>query len=857
MTDPDTVAFEVARVREHWAGEALFEAWAVAHDRPRVHALLGSLREPGPIALRCRLRHLLDPGRPEVVAGALRIDRSVWDEVLALETRGDVLLRMGPEREDDARAVFERLRAGEPSPGHRVVTVNAVLGLADLARQVDDVDRSAALLRQAAEMAEVDGYRFGRMRALVSLGYLVVVALSSATAAAEHFTEASGLASEIGDRLFRANTELGLAECRQRLRDLDGAREHAERALEVFTALKSPGGVGNAASKLADILLHQGDRGRARRELRRAADAFAEAGVVIGQIGTLDLLGDLEIEDREIPAAVGHHRQAIELSEEVGFPRGRANGLAGLAHAARVVGTWPQARQLGGAALSAFRELGDPLGESHALEGLAVCAVEEGDLAAAVECRMSAVRTIESMRADLNRHDLQAEYRTRFAPTYRRAAETAVDASDPVALLWLLECLAGRRLAGLVEQGAAALDPGQAEVLGQLAARADQSWRAPTPDPWMDRRTRVVRKIGALAIGGTTAQPAARALEDLIANLYLPPPAQVQPLTDALPPRCELLLVEVGITDRLLWVHRAVDGALSCGSMELGPVAAVLDTLDGPDAAGLVLADLDPLAAVLPEALVAGSGPQRLLVVPVGRARAIPWTAVPFRGRTLGELVEVVVCPSLTVQRALRARMAARDRWPQIPSMAVWRHPGLAHHRFDGFGDEPGMTVRRLAHAAAAIAEIDRADADLLVAAAHGRPLPGGGHYLELDTGTVLAQADCIGVRPPRKVALVACWGGHTPGTVVDADPVSIASLLLAGGSDEVVATTAELGDSGHATRFAEMVVHAMLTMPAPAAVHRAVRRLLALDPVRQGPVRHWAPLQAYGTFHEGGRPPT
>lgn len=362
------------------------------------------------------------------------------------------------------------------------------------------------------------------MRALVSLGYLTVVALSSSTAASEYFAEASRIAEEIGDRLFRANAELGLSECCQRLRELDRARDHATRALAVFETLKSPGGIGNAASRLADILLHNGERAQAREMLQRAADAFGVAEVVIGQISTLDLLGDIEIQDRDIASAVMHHRQAYELSVRIAYPRGKANGLAGLAQAARTVKVWPQARQLGKAALPNFRELGDPLGEINALEGLALCAVAEGDLADAVQHRFSAVRTIEAMRADLGRHDLQAEYRARFEPTYRRAATTALDADDAEALLWLMECLAGRRLAGLVERGAADLDASRAELLGYLAAQTNQSWRASDGDAWLDRRAKVVRKLGALAIGVSTAAPAAQALEDMIATLYLPPP---------------------------------------------------------------------------------------------------------------------------------------------------------------------------------------------------------------------------------------------------------------------------------------------------------------------------------------------
>ncbi|MGH3925876.1 MAG: hypothetical protein ACRDTT_23955, partial [Pseudonocardiaceae bacterium] len=417
--------------------------------------------------------------------------------------------------------------------------------------------------------------------------------------------------------------------------------------------------------------------------LQRAADAFGVADVMIGQIGALDLLGDIEIQDRDIASAVNHHRQAYELSIRIAYPRGKANALAGLAQAARTVKVWPQARQLGKAALTNFRELGDPLGEANALEGLALCAVAEDDLADAVQHRFSAVRTLEAMRADLVRHDLQTEYRARFEPTYRRAATTALDADDARALLWLMECLAGRRLAGLVERGAVDLDTSRAELLGYMAAQANQSWRVPEGDAWLDRRSRVVRKLGALAIGASTAEPAAQALEDLIAALYLPPPDRLEPLTDALPSGCELLLIEIGLTESVLWVSRDTEGQLSCGSRRIEGLDALLEQLDGPGAADLILRDLASLESILPERLadrLSNARDHRLLIVPIGRARSIPWTAVPLGPRVLGEHARIAVCPSLTVQRALRARRLGRPLWPTHPTVRLWRHPRIAYH---------------------------------------------------------------------------------------------------------------------------------------------------------------------------------
>ena len=46
MSDPEAVRVEVARVRDHWARDVLFEAWCAGDDRARVTGLIGSIREP-------------------------------------------------------------------------------------------------------------------------------------------------------------------------------------------------------------------------------------------------------------------------------------------------------------------------------------------------------------------------------------------------------------------------------------------------------------------------------------------------------------------------------------------------------------------------------------------------------------------------------------------------------------------------------------------------------------------------------------------------------------------------------------------------------------------------------------------
>ena len=54
-----------------------------------------------------------------------------------------------------------------------------------------------------------------------------------------------------------------------------------------------------------------------------------------------------------------------------------------------------------------------------------------------------------------------------------------------------------------------------------------------------------------------------------------------------------------------------------------------------------------------------------------------------------------------------------------------------------------------------------RGDVDAVVIAAHGRPMPGLGHYLELGSDVILTPAVMFASTPPKPLALLACWGAR------------------------------------------------------------------------------------------------
>ena len=235
-----------------------------------------------------------------------------------------------------------------------------------------------------------------------------------------------------------------------------------------------------------------------------------------------------------------------------------------------------------------------------------------------------------------------------------------------------------------------------------------------------------------------------------------------------------------------------------------------------------------------------------LFVIPVGELWLVPERRPGDPHRVLGQAARDVVCPSLTVQRQLGARGPAGHDTAQ-PQIDLWRSPLVHNHRLAGFGADGRWQVNKLTSAAAAKDRL-RADSAAMVVIGHGRPVPGLGHHL-VDSGEWLLPVDLIGARPPRRLAMIACWGAAIPGRG-PTDPLSLATLALAAGSAEILATVGELADSDAAALYVQRVLAEMADRPLCEALYAATRWILHDDGVRSGRIHHWAPLVPFGTLY-------
>ncbi|MGW4129842.1 tetratricopeptide repeat protein [Amycolatopsis japonica] len=785
------------------------------------------------------------------------VDEAAWNRALVVETLGDNALRIG----DFDRAAELFLETADATTSDPVSKANAQIGLGDADRARGKVDQASRWYEAAVHNAASAGYRFGRLRALVPLGHLALHH-HSAVRARDAFTEAAALAEELGDSVYQGNAMLGLAECDERDGRTEEARTGYERAHEVFVASRTLTGQAHAAQRLGALYHRMGRADLARDWLVEAARSFGEDNDPVGMVNTLEGLGDILLDVGDPDLAEVQYRAARKIALERGLSLAEAHSTQNLARVAAARGHWPVAEDLFASAIVEYRKVGDLLGLCTALGKRAWVRGHSGRLADALDDRVAAVFAIEQFRA-ANRDALaQNEYRARFATVYAEALRTAVATGSAERFAVIADGLAGRRLPGLADADVPVDVTDNVFLLQHLVIAANQKWLAMTRgDPasgfqeGISHQERVRRLLGNVAIRSAMPDMAEGAVEDLLAAVYLPPADDGADLIAELPAGCHALqLVRDPVNPEL--VHRLWrDDHQQCevDTVELrASCTELLGVLqeDSERRSDLRPGDLLALSALLPEGLrrelATGTVP-RLLLMPVGELWLVPWGAVPVGERLLlAQAAEYVVCPSMALQRVLRNR--ERPRSVDGP-VRFWRSPVMRNLHLTALRDDPSWRFegQRPDHEAKTVLGSGTHTAVVLC---HGRLANGPGHYLELDHDSWLVPADVLGPEPPTRLYLITCWGAGVPGQEMT-DPVTIATLALARGSAEVLATVGEFGDTPVGDLFAQSVLVPLAdaTIPASTAIHEASKRFLAQPGAWEWVLRDWAPLLPIGTF--------
>ena len=831
--------------------EAVRVCWNDASPE-KVAELYARWPVPGQLALRSPFETLTDLRRSGVDIKGLEVDRVQWSQQIELLFAGDVALR----RNDTAAAVdaFSALAAVQRESQHPLPTIDAEIGLGDAARHDGDVRGADSHYRRALSLARRCKARYAEIRAGLSLGYIQLQEIS-VQSAQESFRRAEHVAAQGDWRLERANALVGLGECDTRLREVVTAHHHLLEAFSIFDSLRSKEGIGNACYQLGDACRRSKWPDDARGWFQQALAVLDAEEHPIGRVNALDGLAEVEAMLNDLPQARRLYGEAARISLSRGYGRGFAHALQGLGNVECAAGTSAVALRRYSRARELYQKLGLPTAEADACTGIARAADMLDETELELLARADAVNAIETVRSQQVRDVDQEEYLRRLGHHYSLALTAAIRHGDLDLFIATFEALSGRRLAGLASMNPDAGANNKARLVAQLARMSTDQRFAPTdPDPEKEFR----RRLGAAALKRVLPGLARDAFDDATAAAYMRfDMGAARGLWARTISRHQnlLLLAESHDNSRIFWLAIFGRGASPHGGM-LDVPADALTLLSQLHQQGLSrearLTDLAPLRQLLPNEvleLLPDSG--EITIVPAGRLWAVPWPAVLTEvGRgslVLGERFAITQSPTLTMLDAPSRQVGPSG------SIAWWRSAGVMHHRFEAFrGLSDSHTAFSLTTGAQARAALLNGTHNLFVLITHGRPMPEMVHSLDLDDGLPLTPADFLDATPPRRLALIACWGAGVPGRR-RSDPLSIATMAIVRGSQEVMATTSELIDDPVATRFVNNVLHASLSVSFAQAVHASTLRFLARPEYREGPVARWAPLICLNVRNEHG----
>lgn len=756
-----------------------------------------------------------------------------WQRQLELVPLGERALAVRDV--EGARGYFRELeRMGRAAGAHPVVLIDALIGLGDVERTVDNTEAAEKLYSEAEELARNHGLEFGRVRALVPWLFLL-----RRTRSAEELLPVVDLCQQIAmridDEMYRANAELARAEILSVAGDLAASVAAADRAAELFG--DHPVALPGLFVRLADAFRMAEDHVGMRRAVLRALAALRKVDQPDEKSAALDLLATGRMEAQQWDSARVAARGAVAVAEEHGDGRSAAYAYMTLSQIERKAGRLDVALAAREAATEYFT------GRDDSQSSLSYCLIESAELRNELGHRGEAARDVrgalnalESLRCQQGRPSAQQEYRRRFAQVYRRGLQAACRMDDPVLFVSVFEGLWGRRLAGLTS-GEGPVFEGDAVLKTHLLAQAKLAGTTTVEEG----RGRALRLLGRTALRGALPGMIEDQTDAAIAALATPYD-HVLALghLEAIPKGTAALLL-APVPERPLRYFALVvdaDGMATCDEFAIPEeVRGILDRWRSSPALGSV-ADLKPLTTLLPEQIDQIPEGTPLLIVPLEEFWPLPWTAIPTGdGTALGARHPVKLSPSLALAAVTRERGLAEPR-----EAVRWIGPEVQAHRLDGVAAEAcagaGEALRHLLDG--------KAQQDVIVVA-HGVPIDGVGHFLYLDDGVPLSPLQAMKARPPGRVALISCWGSVVPGDQ-QGDPLTVATILQARGAVSVLATSDELSDDLIAAHFVDSLLTHEEADDWSAALHETIRATIDYPEFYER-LRRWAPLRVLGAW--------
>jgi len=302
----------------------------------------------------------------------------------------------GYDHWDQAAVLYRTVLAAARQAGDRLGQALTLTQLGNLSLITGDLRSAAASLAQGVDLYQAVGDDTGQIDALMFLGGAQTDA-GDFPAAASSLRQALALAGRLGDRLGQAQALVGLGVVQLRAGEYLAAASSLRQALALFRETGQRIGEAVALGNLGWAQCETGDYPAAATSLQQALALFRETEFRLGQAGTLEGLGVVQLETGDYPAAAISLQQALSLYRGPGDRAdpadppnshrnrtGEAAALNSLGWLASRTAKPGLARDHHAQALAIARDIGVPLEEGRALEGIGQSCLQEGNPGQAV-----------------------------------------------------------------------------------------------------------------------------------------------------------------------------------------------------------------------------------------------------------------------------------------------------------------------------------------------------------------------------------------------------------------------------------------------------------------------------------------
>ncbi|MEM6730328.1 MAG: hypothetical protein AAF658_02160, partial [Myxococcota bacterium] len=523
----------------------------------------------------------------------LKASAQAWRELS--DASGELIALMGEaqvltdaDRYEDALACYERAATlaatlEDASTMSRVFRGrgNVRLRTGELLAALSDYERSIELAVRSGDHKGIAGGRLNSGLVHYQLG-------EPEEALSEMQAATAGFAS-LGDEFGLSFTYRGVAEAFMALGDSTRAKEALDQGFKAAKRFSF-----NRAGLLRERgrlhLRHLGNSSVARKAFDEAAVLFREANADSHLAEVLHWRGLAFESEGDLDKAKADHQAALEIQRRVGALSMAAESVRGLGRIAAKRRQWRQARELFARAAREQQKQQRVPALIEVLNDWARAELSAGRLSEARAKSDQAVELVESIRAEVERVDLQ----TTFADTVRSVFDTAVD----IAL----------RTPGGAEARATAsfaiAERGRAQALLETLRRAPQGELLVSADPKLRADLRAARRALRQEMlelrrgleGANNNEEEARALErsvfksiDAYETLrsralradraeWFPAPPSLEEVRDAMGERAALLVYSLREPESTAWLLTARSLAVEAlpGQSTLFPLVTYL-----------------------------------------------------------------------------------------------------------------------------------------------------------------------------------------------------------------------------------------------------------------------------------------